>query len=273
MRKTRLFALIMAIAVIGTMFCTTVFATADAAVETIGAIESSVVTFDVDGEAVEYDLADGDSAHAYVDSYADNLTNDPGFKAHIETALAKVRESIGAYATFAALLAPVIAIVLALITKEVYSSLIIGIVVGGFIYAGGNFETAINHVLFNLCPSISCGHGFSYIKMQMYPVSRICGTVLNPIPLLFATNSFVRSIWRATTHPKHIPTFYFCAFFKRYRIFEMYISCPRMGIVLKIVLENNSVTHRRIINKNIHYRAIGTSKDVSVLMPGIEADV
>ena len=148
-RKTRLFALIMAIAVIGTMFCTTVFATADAAVETIGAIESNVVSFEVDGEAVEYDLEDGEGAHAYVDSYADNLTNDPGFKENISKAIATVRESISKYATIWALVPPVIAIVLALITKEVYSSLIIGIVVGGFVFAGGNVETAVNHVLFD----------------------------------------------------------------------------------------------------------------------------
>ncbi len=137
----------------------TVFATEDvmavsaadeeAAVLTIGADAETAFSVDIDGEVTDYDLTDGESAAAYVDSYADNLTNDPGFNAHIETALAKVRESIGSYATFAALLAPVIAILLALITKEVYSSLIIGIVVGGFIYAGGNFETAINHVLFD----------------------------------------------------------------------------------------------------------------------------
>lgn len=42
------------------------------------------------------------------------------------------------FATWTALLAPVIAIVLALITKEVYSSLIIGIVIGGLI--AGNFN-------------------------------------------------------------------------------------------------------------------------------------
>ena len=116
---------------------------------TTGTEEAPVFVVDVDGEEVEYDLSDGDSAAAYVDSYADNLTNDPAFRSHIEAALAKVRESIGSYATWAALIAPVIAIILALITKEVYSSLIIGIVVGGFIYAGGNFETAINHVLFD----------------------------------------------------------------------------------------------------------------------------
>ncbi len=124
-------------------------APAEDAVITIGASAETSFSVDVDGEVTDYDLTDGESAAAYVDSYADNLTNDPGFKEHIETALAKVRESIGSYATWAALLAPIIAIVLALITKEVYSSLIIGIVVGGFIYAGGNFETAINHVLFD----------------------------------------------------------------------------------------------------------------------------
>ncbi len=51
--------------------------------------------------------------------------------------------------TLWAILPPVIAIVLALITKEVYSSLIIGIVVGGFLYAMGDFELAINHILFD----------------------------------------------------------------------------------------------------------------------------
>ncbi len=116
---------------------------------TIGATAETSFTVDVDGEEAEYDLTDGESAQAYVDSYADNLTNDKGFKEHIETALAKIRESISTYATIWALIPPIIAIVLALITKEVYSSLIIGIVAGGFIYAGGNFETAVNHVLFD----------------------------------------------------------------------------------------------------------------------------
>ena len=116
----------LAIPMTATVFATddAVAISEDAAVLTIGADTETAFSVDVDGEATDYDLTDGESAAAYVDSYADNLTNDPGFKAHIETALAKVRESIGSYATFAALLAPVIAIVLALITKEVYSSLL-----------------------------------------------------------------------------------------------------------------------------------------------------
>ena len=38
------------------------------------------------------------------------------------------------YSTFCALVPPIVAIVLALITKEVYSSLFVGIVIGGLFY-------------------------------------------------------------------------------------------------------------------------------------------
>ncbi|MBE6803173.1 MAG: Na+/H+ antiporter NhaC family protein [Ruminococcaceae bacterium] len=97
---------------------------------------------------VDYDLSDHDSALKYVGKYADNLEADKeNFEAHTDTAIKKIRETIPTYATFAALLAPIIAIVLALITKEVYSSLAIGIIVGGAIYAGGNFEGTLVHVV------------------------------------------------------------------------------------------------------------------------------
>ncbi|MEY8331788.1 Na+/H+ antiporter NhaC family protein [Lachnospiraceae bacterium 47-T17] len=51
-----------------------------------------------------------------------------------------------AYATVWALLPPVVAIALALITKEVYSSLFIGIVVGALLHANFNFEGAVLHI-------------------------------------------------------------------------------------------------------------------------------
>ena len=50
------------------------------------------------------------------------------------------------YATFWALIPPVVAIVLALITKEVYSSLFVGILVGGLFYSGFSFEGTIVHI-------------------------------------------------------------------------------------------------------------------------------
>ena len=64
------------------------------------------------------------------------------------TALAAEAEASGGpfYKTFWALLPPVIAIALALITKEVYSSLFVGILVGGLLYSGFGFEGTLTHV-------------------------------------------------------------------------------------------------------------------------------
>lgn len=50
------------------------------------------------------------------------------------------------YASFWALVPPVVAIVLALITKEVYSSLFVGIVIGGLFWSGFKFEDTVLHV-------------------------------------------------------------------------------------------------------------------------------
>ena len=64
--------------------------------------------------------------------------------------------------TFWALVPAIVAIVLALITKEVYSSLFIGIAIGGFFYANFNFEGAVLHIfqdgiVGSLCDSYNMG--------------------------------------------------------------------------------------------------------------------
>ncbi len=51
------------------------------------------------------------------------------------------------YATAWAILPPFVAIVLALVTKEVYSSLFLGVLAGGILYAGADFDGIVNHVL------------------------------------------------------------------------------------------------------------------------------
>lgn len=66
------------------------------------------------------------------------------------------------YATFWALVPPIVAIALALITKEVYSSLFVGILVGAVFYSGFSFEGTVLHI-FNdgfigvLCDSYNMG--------------------------------------------------------------------------------------------------------------------
>ncbi|MBR1796723.1 MAG: Na+/H+ antiporter NhaC family protein [Clostridiales bacterium] len=49
------------------------------------------------------------------------------------------------YMTFWSLLPPIIAIALALITKEVYTSLFVGIIAGGLLYSNFSFEGTITH--------------------------------------------------------------------------------------------------------------------------------
>lgn len=50
------------------------------------------------------------------------------------------------YATFWALVPPIVAIGLALITKEVYSSLFVGVLMGGILYSGFSFEGTVTHI-------------------------------------------------------------------------------------------------------------------------------
>ena len=79
-----------------------------------------------------------EEAFAYLDGYADYVGSDANFDANIDAALDVARDSVSSYATVLALLPPVIAIALALLTKEVYSSLFVGILSGALIYS--NFD-------------------------------------------------------------------------------------------------------------------------------------
>ena len=79
-----------------------------------------------------------EDAFAYLDSYADNVGVDENFEENITAALETARASVSSYGTLLALLPPVIAIALALLTKEVYSSLFVGILAGSLIYTNWN---------------------------------------------------------------------------------------------------------------------------------------
>ena len=95
-----------------------------------------------------------EDAFAYLDSYADNVAADPDFDATLDSAIATARDSVSSYATFWSLLPPIIAIALALLTKEVYSSLFVGILSGALLYANfnlwdmvlGTFDTMISKI-------------------------------------------------------------------------------------------------------------------------------
>ena len=136
-----------------------VFCISAVAAETTGATApNSGETFsvDMDGEVKTYDVLSADDAeqadpdfsgaYTYADDYADVHQYDANHSEHIAQAVDTIRGDIPHYATFWSLLPPLLAIVLALITKEVYSSLFIGILAGGLIYSNFNLETTMTHV-------------------------------------------------------------------------------------------------------------------------------
>ena len=126
---------------------------AEAAAEDL-APSSTSFTIGEGDDAVDYDLAENDDnddagvkgAMSYIGAYADNVQNDAGFQEHVATALAKVRETRPAYGTFWSVFPPLLAIVLALVTKEVYSSLFLGILAGGLLWSKFSFEQTVVHV-------------------------------------------------------------------------------------------------------------------------------
>lgn len=87
-----------------------------------------VVAQDVTEEAME-------SALAYVGDYDQHLMNEPdAFEQELQQSIAIIRSDVRVYGTVVALIPPIIAIVLALLTKEVYLSLFVGIFSGSLLY-------------------------------------------------------------------------------------------------------------------------------------------
>ena len=111
------------------------------------AADVNKVTVGEGDDAKTYELTKLDDAKAYVGAYAENVQADKEFKAHEKTALATIRTENRFFGSWWAILPPLIAIFLALITKEVYSALFIGIVTGGLLYSGFAFEGTLTHVM------------------------------------------------------------------------------------------------------------------------------
>lgn len=134
MKKTRMKIAVLLVCVMTLFFGMTVYAT-DA--ETLDAQTTAEIAETGAEENAEVVYSEEDMAAAldYVDNYDSNLMADgEAFEGNLENAIAVIRSDVEVYATFLALLPPLIAIVLALITKEVYMSLFIGILSGSLLY-------------------------------------------------------------------------------------------------------------------------------------------
>lgn len=151
MSVKRLSALAAALFIMLALVAFPVFATEDVADETNvsypGYVKYVISGMDEAPESVSEDEY-FDYAMSYVDAYDDAIQNDADVEENYAEAISIIRaNSSHRYATFWSVIPPIIAIALALLTKEVYSSLFIGILAGGLLYANFNFEGTLNHVV------------------------------------------------------------------------------------------------------------------------------
>ncbi len=224
--------------------------TEDAAVEAAAPAEEAAV------EEAAADLTDFDAAMEYVDGYADKLQEDENFETNIQTALAAVRTEIPSYATLLAILPPIIAIVLALITKEVYSSLFIGILAGGLIYSGFNLETTMNHV-FNT--------GFITTVADAYNIGIIIFLViLGALVAMMNKTGGSAAFGRWTS--KHIKTrvgAQLATIALGVLIFvDDYFNCLTVGSVMRPVTDRNKISREKL-----SYLIDATAAPVCIIAP------
>lgn len=227
----------------------------DGTVNIDGVFNDSVVYVTVDGEETEYDLA-GEGAQAYVDDYATNLTADADFEQHIDMALKTVRESVPKYATFWALLPPLIAILLALFTKEVYSSLFIGILTGGLIYSNLNFEGTVVHVFQDgFISSIADSYNVGIIIFLI-----LLGALVAMMNKTGASKAFGR--W-ASRHIKTRVGAQLATVALGVMIFiDDYFNCLTVGSVMRPVTDQNKISRAKL-----SYLIDATAAPVCIIAP------
>ncbi len=156
----------------------------------------------------------------------------------ITTSSNVTEESSHMYGTFWALVPPVIAIALALITKEVYSSLFIGIVLGGLMYSNFSFVGSVDAVVSDgLMASISDGAGiFAFLV--------ILGIIVALVNRAGGSQAFGR--W-ASSHVKTKLGAAICTFILGVLIFiDDYFNCLTVGSVMRPLTDAKKISRVKL---------------------------
>ena len=160
------------------------------------------------------------------------------------------------YNTFWALLPPIVAIALALITKEVYSSLFIGIVVGGLLYANFGFEGTIRHVFLDgIVSSVSDTYNMGILIFLVILGAMVC--LMNR-----AGGSAAFGRW-AQTHIKSRVGAQLATIILGCLIFiDDYFNCLTVGSVMRPVTDKH-----RISRAKLSYLIDATAAPVCIIAP------
>ncbi len=160
------------------------------------------------------------------------------------------------HATFWALIPPVVAIVLALITKEVYSSLFIGILVGALFYSGFSFEGTITHIFQDgFIAVLSDGNNVGIIIFLI-----ILGTMVSMMNRAGGSAAFGR--W-ASKHIKTRVGAQLATVILGVLIFiDDYFNCLTVGSVMRPVTDKHQVSRAKL-----SYLIDATAAPVCIIAP------
>lgn len=171
----------------------------------------------------------------------------------------KAKYSPVVFSTGWALLPPVVAIALALITKEVYSSLFIGIVVGAVLYGGGNVERTILHAFGD------DNGGFVSVLTDSYNVGIliflvILGTIVAMMNKAGGSAAFGK--W-ASEHIKTKVGAQLATILLGVLIFiDDYFNCLTVGSVMRSVTDKHNVSRAKLA-----YLIDATAAPVCIIAP------
>lgn len=221
---------------------------------------NAAVSYLSESGAFSADAEDADSykeaASTFIDNYSDNVSTEAEFGENLSKALTAKRDDIKTYATGWSLLPPIIAILLALITKEVYSSLFIGILSGALLYSGFSFTGTIDHMFTGgFIPSIADSYNIGIIIFLV---------VLGAIVVLMnkAGGSAAFGKW-AAKHIKSKVGAQIATIFLGILIFvDDYFNCLTVGSVMRPVTDKFNVSRSKLA-----YLIDATAAPICIIAP------
>lgn len=158
--------------------------------------------------------------------------------------------------TIFSLLPPICAIVLALITKEVYISLFSGIVVGALLYSNFNILDTIDNIFSVMSESIY-GNGTN-VQIILFLV--ILGTIVVLVTKSGASNSYGK--WASTKIKSQKSALFSTFLFASMLFIDDYFSCLTTGHVMRPITDKHKISRAKLA-----YIVDSTAVPMCILVP------
>ena len=154
------------------------------------------------------------------------------------------------------LLPPVIAIALALITKEVYSSLFIGILVGGLLYSNFSFEGTVLHAFNNgIVASLSDGYNVGILVFLVVLGAMVC--LMNKAGGSAAFGRWAKANIKSRAGAQLATVLLGCLIF-----IDDYFNCLTVGSVMRPITDKQNVSRAKLA-----YLIDATAAPICIIAP------